>query len=265
MKDIFKRNNVKVSGEGRETMMFAHGFIGDQTLWRLIVPSFEKKYRVVLFDYVGSGKSDCSLLDPVKYSKLEGYAEDVIEICTALNLKDVIFVGHSISSMIGLIASMRSPVLFSKMIFIGPSPCYTNEGTYLGGFEKKDLYKIIDNIEADYDQWAKQLAPRVMNAPDRPHLAQELEDSLLSRDHNATKFFATATFFADYRRSLLNFKVPSLIMQCDDDIMAPLQVGDYLHAHLENSTLKRLKCKGHFPQLSAPEEIVKAITQYLSE
>jgi sigma-B regulation protein RsbQ len=261
---IIKRNNLKVLGEGPETIMFAHGFVGDQTLWRFIVPSFEKEYRIVLFDFVGSGESDCSEMDPSKYSKLEGYADDILQICTFLNSKDIIFVGHSISSMIGLIASMNAPGIFSKMIFIGPSPCYTNEGSYFGGYEKDELYEIIARIEADYSKWAHDLAPAIMNAADRPHLAKELEDSLLLRGQSATKFFATATFFADYRRDLLLSKIPSLILQCEEDIMVPLQVGDYLHAHLENSTLMRMKCKGHFPQLSAPEEIVRVIKQYLS-
>jgi sigma-B regulation protein RsbQ len=255
---------VKISGAGHETMVFAHGFIGDQTLWSRVAPSFEKKYRVVLFDYVGSGRSDQKEYDSKKYSRLEGYAQDVIDICETLKLTNAIFVGHSVSGMIGLIASIHHPEYFSRLILVGPSPCYINDGGYYGGFERKELNDLLIQLETDYSKWAQYLAPVVMNNPDSPELSQELVNTLLTRDQKITKHFATATFFSDYRKELLKLKIPSLIIQSSDDRMVPVEVADYLHAHLDDSTLKVLKAKGHFPQLSAPKELINVIQEYLS-
>lgn len=263
MNDIVRRNNIKIMGTGTRPLVFAHGFMGDQNLWRLVAPAFTKDYKVILFDYVGSGRSDPKSFDAGKYSRLEGYSQDVIDICEELKLQKVIFVAHSVSGMIGLIASIQRPEFFAKMILIGPSPCYINDGSYFGGFDKKVLENLVVKLETDYSGWVKDIAPAAMNTPNKPELSQELVDTLLTRDQKVVKHFATATFFSDYRKDLLKFKIPSLILQCSDDIMAPLQVGDYLHAHLANSYLKVLKAKGHFPQLSAPKELIKEIRDYL--
>lgn len=252
-------------GSGEQVMLFAHGFIGDQTLWRYVSKHFEKNYKVVLFDYVGSGQSDRSAYDRQRYSTLEGYAEDVLEICESLQIRECIFVGHSISSIIGLIAAMRRPELFSALVLVAPSPRYINDVEYFGGFEKSEIDKMLRNVEENYEQWAKGLAPKVMNQPDAPELSDELIQKLLSTDHRIAVNFAKTTFFTDYRQPLLKFKLPALILQCSDDIMAPVEVGDYLHAHLHNSTLRKLEAKGHFPQLSAPGEVVRVITEYLKK
>jgi sigma-B regulation protein RsbQ len=263
MTDVIKRNNVKILGTGTQPLLFAHGFIGDQTLWRWIAPAFTNDYRVILFDYVGSGNSDPSAYNSQRYSHLEGYAQDVIDICENLELREVIFVSHSVSGMIGLIASIQHPEYFAKMILIGPSPCYINDGDYVGGFEKQDLEKLFKKLETDYSGWAKELAPAVMNTPDKPELSQELINNLLTSDQKAVKLFGAATFFSDYRKDLLKIRIPSLIIQGSEDMMAPLQVGDYLHAHLDSSSLKVLKAKGHFLQLSAPRELIKVMRDYL--
>ena len=262
MANIILRNNVKVSGEGSQTILFAHGFIGDQTLWRHVVGEFEKKFRVILFDYVGSGASDKSAYDKTKYSRLEGYADDLNEICDALKLSNTVFVGHSISGIIGLIAAFRG-ANFSKMILVAPSPRYINDEKYYGGFEKQDVEKIVEKIEYDYANWAQELAPMVINKPSAPELSDELIQKLLATDHRVALNFAKATFFVDYRKELLKFKVPTLILQCQQDVMAPLEVGDYLQAHLDNCQLQRLEARGHFPQLSAPEEVIQAITNFI--
>jgi sigma-B regulation protein RsbQ len=195
---------------------------------------------------------------------LNGYAQDVLEICEELRLKDVIFVGHSVSSMIGLLAAIKRPEFFSELILVGPSPCYINDGDYKGGFERKDIEELLDTMEKNYIGWANFLAPAIMKNPERPELGQELTDSFCSTDPKIARQFAMATFFSDNRKDLLKLKVPSLIMQCSDDIIAPLEVGDYLHEHLGNSTLKVLKATGHCPHMSEPEETVEVIKTYLA-
>ncbi len=260
---IIIRNNVKTWGSGRQTLMFAHGFGCDQNMWRFITPPFEKDYKIVVFDYVGAGKSDVSQYNMERYSNLNGYAMDVLEVCNALQLRDVVFVGHSVSSMIGILAAIKEPSYFSDLILIGPSPCYVNDEGYIGGFERKDIEDLLDTMDKNYIGWANFLAPAIMKNPDRPELGNELAESFCSTDPVVARQFAKATFFSDNRRDLLNLKKPSLIMQCSDDIIAPNAVGDYLHAHLANSTLKILKATGHCPHLSEPEETIAVIKEYL--
>lgn len=260
--DILKRNNITIAGKGKIPMIFAHGFIGDQTLWRHVAPHFFENFQVILFDYVGSGKSDEAAYDKTRYTRLEGYARDVIEICEALKLSKPIFVAHSISGIIGLIAAIEG-VDFSKMIMIAPSPRYINDFNYHGGFEESDIKGIVTKIDHDYETWAKELAPQVVDKSAAPESVDELIQKMMSIDHKTAMNFARATFFADYRKDLLKFKTPTLVLQCQQDIMAPLEVGEYLHAHIENCTLKKLNAKGHFPQLSEPAEVVEGMKEYL--
>ena len=260
---IIRRNNVKVWGKGHQVMMFAHGFGCDQNMFRYITPAFENDYRILVFDYVGAGKSDIKAYNPERYSNLNGYALDVIEICQALELSNVIFVGHSVSGMIGLLAAIKYPDFFSHMILIGPSPCYINDPNYTGGFEKKDIEQLLDTMEKNYIGWANFLAPAIMKNEEKPELAQELTESFCSTDPRIAKQFAMATFLSDNRKDLLKLQKPALIMQCSEDIIAPLEVGDYLHAHLEHSTLKILKATGHCPHMSHPEETIDVIRDYL--
>jgi sigma-B regulation protein RsbQ len=263
--DVLKRNNVKIIGEGAETMMLAHGFGCDQNMWRFIVPSFEKKFRLVLFDYVGSGRSDMKAYNPERYSNLNGYAQDVLEICEALKLQRVIFVGHSVSSMIGLLAALKKPDLFSKMIMIGPSPCYINHlPEYSGGFEKKDLEGLLDVMEKNFVGWASFLAPVIMKNPDRPELTSELQESFCSTDPDIARRFAEATFFSDNRRDLSKLKVPSLIMQCSDDAIAPDNVGEYTHQNIAGSSFVKLAATGHCPHMSHPEETIERLQEFLA-
>jgi sigma-B regulation protein RsbQ len=263
--DIIIRNNVKSWGSGKKTMLFAHGFGCDQNMWRFVTPAFQNEYRIIAFDYVGAGKSDLKAYNKERYTNLNGYAQDVLEICQALNLKDAIFVGHSVSSMIGVLAAIKHPEYFSHLILIGPSPCYINDPSYKGGFEKKDIEELLDTMDKNYIGWANFLAPAIMKNPERPELGQELTESFCSTDPTIAKQFAMATFFSDNRRDLLKLSTPSLIMQCTDDLVAPLEVGDYLHAHLSNSTLKVLRATGHCPHMSEPEETITVIKKYLQE
>jgi sigma-B regulation protein RsbQ len=261
---IFTRNNIKVTGSGTTPMIFAHGFGCDQNMWRYIWPAFEKDYKIVLFDYVGSGKSDLTAYNSEKYADLNGYADDVIDVCKATNSSGCVFVGHSVSAIIGILASLKEPELFSKLILVGPSPRYINDlPEYIGGFERKDIEELLHTMEANYIGWANFLAPAIMKNNDRPELAAELEESFCSTDPVIARRFAEATFFSDNRQDLKKVKHPSLIMQCSEDIIAPTEVGEYLHKNIPDSTLKIMKATGHCPHMSAPEETIQLMKEYL--
>lgn len=263
-KAIRERNNVKVFGKGTQPMLFAHGFGCDQNMWRFITPAFEKDYKIILFDYVGAGKSDITAYNPERYASLQGYAKDILEICGELQLANVIFVGHSVSSMIGLLAAIEEPSYFERLIMVGPSACYINDENYKGGFEKKDIEGLLETMEKNYIGWANFLAPKIMDNSDRPHLGQELTESFCSTDPVIARQFAEATFFSDNRKDLKKIKIPSLILQCSEDIIAPQEVGEYLSKNLKNSTLRIMKATGHCPHMSAPEETISLIREYLA-
>lgn len=262
--NVPQRNNVKISGNGEEVMLFAHGFGCDQNMWRFITPAFENDYKVVLFDYVGAGKSDLSKYNIERYSTLHGYAQDILDVCEALGLKKVIFVGHSVSSMIGMLAAIEKPELFSSLIMVGPSPCYINGEGYTGGFERRDIDGLLETMSKNYIGWANFLAPQIMKNEDRPELGQELKESFCSTDPVIASQFAKATFLSDNRSDLKKLTVPSLILQCSDDLIAPVEVGEYLHQNLPNSTLNIMKAKGHCPHMSEPKETIKFIMAYLA-
>jgi sigma-B regulation protein RsbQ len=263
---ILSRNNVKVIGNGTRSMLFAPGFGCDQSVWKFVAKAFEDDYQVILFDYVGSGNSDLRAYDLNRYSTLDGYAQDVLDVCSALDLKETIFIGHSVGSMIGMLASLSTPEFFSHLIMVGPSPCYLNDPPdYYGGFEKEQLLGLIDMLEKNYIGWATNFAATVMNNPDRPELKQELEDRFCSTDPIIARQFAEAAFFADNRNELSKVTVPSLILQCSDDIIAPSEVGQYLYQHLPNSTLTKMEATGHCPHMSHPEETVQLIHHYLKK
>jgi sigma-B regulation protein RsbQ len=254
--NVLDRNNVKVFGKGSQPMLFAHGFGCDQNMWRFITKEFEDDFRIVLFDYVGSGNSDLSAYDAARYSTLEGYARDVLDVIHALDLRDIIFVGHSVSSMIGVLAANEEPERFEKLILIGPSPRYLNDQSYVGGFERKDIEGLFDMMDRNFIGWANFLAPAIMKNPDRPELGVELTESFCSTDPEIARRFAEATFLADNRADLARVTVPSLILQCSDDMVAPESVGRYLNSELAKSTLRVMKATGHCPHMSHPEETV---------
>lgn len=258
------RNNVQVSGSGTQPMMFAHGFGCDQNMWRHVVPAFEENYRAVLFDHVGSGKSDWKAYKPAKYRTLQGYAEDVVEITRELDLHDVIFVGHSVSAMIGVLAANMEPERFAHLVMVGPSPRYIDDGDYVGGFKQKDIEELLESLESNYLGWSSAMAPVIMGNADRPQLGQELTESFCRADPEIAKQFARATFFSDNRADLSRLRVPSLILQCSDDVIAPTAVGQYVHRQAPRSTYVQMKATGHCPNLSAPEETIEAIASYLA-
>ncbi|TCJ14434.1 alpha/beta hydrolase [Flaviaesturariibacter flavus] len=261
---VLRRNNVRISGKGTRPLLFAHGFGCDQNMWRYLTPAFENDYKIILFDYVGSGKSDISAWNPARYESLRGYAQDILDICRELDLYDVILVGHSVSSMTGLLAANEEPARFERLIMVGPSPCYINDDGYNGGFSRADIEGLLDTMEKNYIGWANFLAPAIMGQPGRPELGAELTESFCSTDPKIARRFAETTFFSDNRRDLRHARVPSLILQCSDDIIAPRTVGDYLAQTLPQSTLRVMKATGHCPHMSEPEETIRLIKEYLA-
>ena len=258
------RNNVRVTGNDLgQPMMFAHGFGCDQHMWRYVTPAFEPDYRVVLFDHVGAGRSDHAAYTTDKYSSLTGYADDVLEICHELELTDVIFVGHSVSSMIGVLAATRQPERFARLVLVGPSPRYVNDEGYVGGFTRGDIEELLDSLDSNYLGWSQAMAPVIMGAPERPELGEELTNSFCRTDPEIARHFARVTFLSDNRGDLAAVTVPTLVLQCSKDVIAPQSVGDYVHQAIPGSRLVVMAATGHCPNLSAPEETVSAIKAFL--
>jgi sigma-B regulation protein RsbQ len=259
-----ERNAVTLTGNpSGQPMMFVHGYGCDQNMWRYVTPAFADEYRIVLFDHVGNGRSDLSQYDEKKYSTLNGYADDVLEIIDEHDLRDVVFVGHSVSAMIGILAAVREPERFAKLVLIGPSPRYIDDDGYTGGFQRSDLEEMLDSLDSNYLGWSSAMAPVIMGHPDRPELGEELKNSFCRTDPEIARHFARVTFLSDNRADLPRLRVPALILQCADDVIAPTPVGEYVHAQLPGSTLFYMNATGHCPNLSAPDETIAAIRTYL--
>jgi sigma-B regulation protein RsbQ len=258
-----RRNSVAVFGKGTRPIMFSHGYGCDQNMWRFVVPAFENDYKVVLFDHVGAGNSDLTAFDKGKYQTLDGYAQDVLEICDELDLMDVTFVGHSVSAMIGVLASIRQPKRFSNLVLVGPSARYINDGSYVGGFERHEIDGLLEMLDANYLGWASTMAPAIMGNSERPELAEELQASFCRTDPQIAKFFARVTFLSDNRKDLNRVGTRTLVLQCSEDIIAPLSVGEFVHREISDSELVILRATGHCPNLSSPAETVAAIRDFL--
>jgi sigma-B regulation protein RsbQ len=262
--DVIARNNVNMSGpEDAPPMLFAHGFGCDQNMWRHVAPAFADDHRVVLFDHVGAGGADPSAWDPERYSSLEGYAGDVLEICDALGLEDVVFVGHSVSAMIGVLAAAREPDRFSKLVLVGPSPRYIDDEGYVGGFAREDIDELLESLDSNFLGWSSAMAPIIAGNPDRPELGEELTNSFCRTDPEIAKHFARVTFLSDNRADLDAVRTPALVLQCADDAIAPQPVGEYVHRRLAGSRLVMMQATGHCPNLSAPAETIAAIRAFL--
>jgi sigma-B regulation protein RsbQ len=244
-------------------MLFAHGYGCDQHMWRFVAPAFEQDYKVILFDHVGAGQSDLSAYNRSKYSTLNGFAQDVLEICRQLNLQEVTFVGHSVSAMIGVLAAIEEPERFEQLVLIGPSPRYINDKDYIGGFDSADIEGLLEFLDSNYLGWSSTMAPAIMGNPDRPELGQELTNSFCRTDPEIAKHFAHVTFLSDNRADLPKLKTKSLILQCSEDAIAPEPVGRYMHQSLPNSQFVMLKATGHCPNLSAPDETIAAMQAFL--
>jgi sigma-B regulation protein RsbQ len=262
--NILVRNNVKLSGpETGQAMIFAHGFGCDQNMWRFVSPAFEDDYRVVLFDHVGAGQSDSSAYSRGKYESLQGYATDVLEICRELKITRAVYVGHSVSAMIGVLAALQEPDRFEKLVLVGPSPRYIDDEGYTGGFSREDIDGLLESLDSNYLGWSSAMAPVIMGNPDRPELGTELTNSFCRTNPQIAKHFARVTFLSDNRADLPKLKARSLILQCQEDAIAPQSVGEYVHRQLPDSELVLMKATGHCPNLSAPQETVAAIQGFL--
>jgi sigma-B regulation protein RsbQ len=260
---VAKRNNIQVRGSGPRAMVFAHGFGCDQNMWRFVAPEFERDYRTVLFDHVGAGQSDLNVYDPARYSNLQGYADDLLEIGRELRLENAVFVGHSVSAMIGALASLQDPGMFESLIMVGPSPRYIDDGEYKGGFSAQQIEELLSFLEENHMGWSTQMAPVIMGNPDRPELGEELTNSFCRTDPEIAKAFARVTFMSDNRADLPRISARTLVLQCSEDIIAGQQVGEYVQKQIPRSELVMLKATGHCPNLSAPDEVIAAIRAFV--
>jgi sigma-B regulation protein RsbQ len=264
--DVLRRNNVTLTGRADgPPMIFAHGFGCDQAMWRHVAPAFADTHRIVLFDHVGAGASDLTAFDRTRYARLEGYATDVLEILDRLALPAAVFVGHSVSAVIGVLAAVERPELFDRLVLVCPSPRYVDDVGYRGGFTREEVDELLDTMEGNYLGWSATIAPVIMGVPDRAELGQELTSSFCRTDPTIARHFARTTFLSDNRADLERVRTPSLVLQCRKDVIAPLEVGEYVHAHLADSELVLLDATGHCPNLSAPDQVVEAMRRYLSE
>lgn len=263
--DVRSRNHVTESGrvDGRP-VVFSHGFGCDQNMWRSVVPAFEADHRVVLFDHVGAGRSDLSAWRPERYSSLAGYATDVLELLDELDLRDAVFVGHSVSAMIGVLAANRDPSRFGGLVLVGPSPRYVDDGDYRGGFTAEDIDEMLESLDSNYLGWSAAMAPAIAGNPDRPELGQELTDSFCRTDPEIARHFARVTFLSDNRDDLPLVTLPTLVLQCREDVIADQPVGEFVHRSIPGSELVVLNATGHCPHLSAPEETAAAVLDFTS-
>lgn len=244
-------------------MVFAHGFGCDQNMWRFVAPAFEESFRTILFDHVGAGGSDVSAYDPLRYASLEGYADDVVDLCRELGVRGGVYVGHSVSAMIGILASKKAPELFDDLVLVGPSPRYIDEGDYVGGFSEAQIHELLEFLDSNYMGWSRAMAPAIMGNSDRPELSEELTNSFCRTDPDIAKAFARATFLGDNRSDLADVPARVLVLQCSDDVIAPQCVGEFVHKSLPGSELVVMKATGHCPNLSAPKETIEAIRAFV--
>jgi sigma-B regulation protein RsbQ len=262
--DVATRHHVVVRGRvDGPPMLFAHGYGCDQNMWRYVAPAFEDDYRVVLFDHVGAGRSDLTAYDPDRHGSLAGYARDVLEICRELDLHDVVFVGHSVSAIIGVLAAIEEPERFAKLVLVGPSPCYIDDGDYTGGFTPTDIEELLESLDSNYLGWSTAIAPVIMGNPDRPELGAELAESFCRSEPTIARRFAHVTFMSDNRADLPRVTVPTLVLQCSNDVIAPVSVGEYVRDAIPGAQLVLLDATGHCPNLSAPEATTAAIAAFV--
>lgn len=262
--DVRRRNNITVTGRADgPVLLLAHGFGCDQNMWRPVIPMLAGDFRLVLFDYVGSGRSDPSAWSERRYSSLQGYASDVLDVCEELDLREAVFVGHSVSAMVGVLAAAREPQRFSRLVMVTPSPCYIDEEGYRGGFGADDIGELLESLESNYLGWSAAMAPVIMGNPDRPELGQELTTSFCATDPDMARVFARTTFLSDSREDLKTVTVPTLVLECEQDVIAPREVGAYVHRAIPGSRLVTLEATGHCPQLSAPHATAQAIIDFM--
>ncbi|GAB4071161.1 alpha/beta hydrolase [Angustibacter speluncae] len=264
MTPLERRHHVVASGRpDGQPMVLVNGFGCDQRMWDEVVPALEQRYRVVRYDHLGSGRSDASAYDPVRHASLQGYADDLLAVLRGLDLHDVVVVAHSVACMMAVLAGARDPERFSRLVLVGPSPRYVDDDGYRGGFAPEDVDELLQSLDSNYLGWSATMAPVIVGNPDRPELAQRLENSFCRTDPTIARQFAEVTFRSDNRTDLPAVAVPTLVLQCSDDPLAPESVGRFVAEQVQDGELVVLAATGHCPQLSAPEETVAAITRFL--
>jgi sigma-B regulation protein RsbQ len=258
------RHQVRVAGKGAATLVFIHGFGCDQTMWRFLAPAFEDRFRTVTYDLAGSGQSDLSAYDRDKYATLHGHAADLLEVLDAVGPGPAVLVGHSVGATIGMLATIAAPQRFLAQVMVGPSPCYINDGDYVGGFNRADIDGLIEAMDNNYLAWSQNVAPMIMGAPNQPMLSEELAARFCHNEPAIARHFARATFYSDHRADVPRSTVPALVLQCSDDLIAPREVGDWLQRHLPHSILHVVRNVGHCPHMSAPTESSRVIDNFLA-
>jgi sigma-B regulation protein RsbQ len=262
--DVRARNNVHILGVDRApTVMLAHGFGCDQEMWRRVTAPLSERFRIVLFDHVGSGGADPSAWDADRYASLDAYAGDILDIVDGLELRDAVFAGHSVAAMMGVLAAGARPGVFAKLVLVTPSPCYIDDGDYQGGFTRGDIDDLLDSLESNYLGWSRAIASTIVGNPGRPELSEELAETFCRTDPACAKVFARTTFLSDNRADLSKVSAPTLILECAEDVIAPAGVGSYVAAHIAGSKLVTLDTTGHCPQLSAPEATAAEIASFV--
>lgn len=261
---VLERHHVNVIGHGDRVLMLAHGLGCDQSVWEPVVRDLSRDHRVVLFDYVGSGRSDTRAWHPDRYATLDGHARDVLAILDALQAPPVVYIGHSVSCSIGVLAAVARPARFDRLILVAPNPCFINEPGYVGGYELADIMELLELMERNVVGWANFFAPVAMKNPDRPELIDDFRQRLCNGDPVILKHFTKVVFMSDIRDQLPHLQAPALILQCDDDAVAPKAVGDYMRSHIPRALLRHMRATGHCPHMSQPEETVAMIRDYLS-
>ena len=262
---VLRRNNVVVQGQdrGQPALVFVNGFGCEQSIWRSVASHFVPSRQVVLFDHVGTGRAQRSAFDAGRYASLQGYADDLLSVCDAAGVPDAVVVAHSAGAMIGVLAALRWPAAFRQLVLIAPSPCFLNEGSYLGGFGRDDLDALLEAMDLDYRHWSHQMAPLIMGHPERPELAWELESSLNRMDVGLARHFARVSFNCDLRQELELLNTPTTILQCGEDNMVPEVVGEFMRETIPDCALVKLHASGHCPHLSAPEEITSVLRELI--
>ncbi len=262
--DVYARNNIQIIGAADGPLIvLAHGFGCDQQLWRRVGERLKRDFRLMLIDHVGCGASDPASWDAQKYSSLTGYAADVVDIVRELDLRNVAFVGHSVGAMIGALAVIDEPSRFAKLVMLTPSPRYIDDGDYRGGFSPSDVDELLESLELNYLGWSHAMAPVIMGTPDRPDLQDELTETFCRNNPAHARVFARTTFLSDNRADLARIAVPTLVIECAEDAIAPREVGAYVHEHVPGSQLITLDATGHCPQVSAPDATASAISTFV--